>query len=62
MPREQKLTIETETDSVLWVIDSSSLNKLKEDNLALYVEVALMVMCIKDTRFKELLGYTLVSA
>lgn len=35
---------------------------MKEENLALYVEVTLMVMCIKDTRFKELLGYTLVSA
>lgn len=59
---DQNVTIKTETDSVLWIIDSNALTSLRKENLELYTELLLLVMGIKDKRYKELLGYTLVSA
>ncbi|CCD25875.2 Vsb1p NDAI_0G00990 [Naumovozyma dairenensis CBS 421] len=59
---EQDLTIKTETDCNLWVIDMDALTRMRAENLELYIELVLLIMSIRDTRFKELLGYTLVSA
>lgn len=56
------LTIKVETDSVLYVIDSVALERMRAENVALFLELSLLVMTIKDTRFKELLGYALVSS
>lgn len=58
----QKSTIKTETDAALWIIDSATMSRLRKENLELYTELALLILSIKDKRFKELLGYTLVSA
>ena len=56
------LTIRAEIDSILWVIDSGSLIKMRAENAELFTELTLLIMAVKDNRFKELLGYTLVSA
>ncbi|GMM54185.1 Vsb1 protein [Maudiozyma humilis] len=56
------LTIKVETDSVLYVVDSAALARMRTENVALFLELSLLVMTIKDTRFKELLGYALVSS
>lgn len=58
----QSLTIETETDSQLWIIDSLALEKLRKENSELYLELVLLIMTIKDRRFKDLIGHALVSA
>lgn len=58
--KDQKATIITETDAVVWIIDSSALNKLRDNNLPLYTDLILLILSIRDKRFKELLGYTLV--
>ena len=56
------VTIKVETDSVLWMIESDSLQRMRQDNIELFVELSLLMMTIKDTRFKDLLGYALVSS
>ncbi|KAL3229963.1 hypothetical protein RNJ44_01326 [Nakaseomyces bracarensis] len=58
----RNLTIEVETDSILWIINSTSMELMKNDNIQLYTELVLLILTIRDTRFKELLGYALVSA
>lgn len=56
------LTIKTETDSVLWIIESDILNTIRIEKPQLYIELVLLIMVIKDRRFKDLLGHALVSA
>lgn len=56
------LTIRTETSSVLWLIDSDTLNTIRIEKPQLYIELVLLIMVIKDRRFKDLLGHALVSA
>ncbi|KAG0654151.1 hypothetical protein C6P45_003502 [Maudiozyma exigua] len=56
------VTIKAETDSVLWVIDSEKLQNMRTDNIELFLELSLLVMTVKDIRFKDLLGYALVSS
>ncbi|AGO11169.1 AaceriAFR304Wp [[Ashbya] aceris (nom. inval.)] len=53
--------IRTETDCVLWMIDASGLQKLKEDNLQLYTELLVVYISVVQHRFKELLGYSLIN-
>ncbi|CDH08363.1 related to sulfate transporter family protein [Zygosaccharomyces bailii ISA1307] len=62
LAKDRKVTIVTETDSSLWVIDSTNLQRLRAENLELYTELVLLCLLIKSSRFEELLGYTLVSA
>ncbi|CAR27060.1 ZYRO0C07986p [Zygosaccharomyces rouxii] len=59
---EHKVTIVTETDTCLWLIDVDGLQKLRAENLQLYTELVLLCLLIKSRRFEQLLGYTLVSA
>lgn len=59
---ESKVTIKTETEVVLWVIDSSILARLKQENLSLYTELILLIATVKEQRYRQILGYTLVSA
>ena len=56
------VSIKTETDCAVWIIDATNLANLKEKNLALYAELLLVVMSINQYRSKELLGYSLVSS
>lgn len=56
------LTIETETESVLWIIDSDSLRRMRQEEADLYIELTLLIMSIKDKRFKDLLGHALISS
>ncbi|KAJ9568972.1 uncharacterized protein HLK63_I06039 [Nakaseomyces glabratus] len=58
----QNLRVQVETDTILWIIDEKSMEIMKMDNIVLYTELVLLILAIRDTRFKELLGYTLVSA
>ncbi|CCF57184.1 hypothetical protein KAFR_0C01910 [Kazachstania africana CBS 2517] len=60
-PSSQAMIIKTEADTVIWIIDSSALKKMKDENIELYLELVLLVMTIKDIRFKSLLGHALVS-
>ncbi|KAK5781374.1 hypothetical protein RI543_001215 [Arxiozyma heterogenica] len=56
------LIIKAETDAVLWVIDKESLQTMREKEPDLFIELTLLVMSIKDKRFKDLLGHALVSS
>ncbi|SMN18097.1 similar to Saccharomyces cerevisiae YGR125W Putative protein of unknown function [Maudiozyma saulgeensis] len=56
------VTIKAETDSILWMVDSDSLQRMRQENIELFLELSLLMMTIKDTRFKDLLGYALVSS
>lgn len=56
------LTIKTETESVLWIIDNSSLQRMRQEDPDLYIELTLLIMSIKDKRFKDLLGHALISS
>lgn len=56
------LEIKVETDSVLWIIDSEALHRLRKENIELFLELTLLIMEIRDIRFKDMLGYALVSS
>ncbi|CAL9737529.1 hypothetical protein MOSE0_M02234 [Monosporozyma servazzii] len=56
------LTIKTETESVLWIIDSNALQRMRQEDPELYIELTLLIMSIKDKRFKDLLGHALISS
>lgn len=56
------LTIKTETESVLWIIDNASLQRMRQEDPELYIELTLLIMSIKDKRFKDLLGHALISS
>lgn len=59
---EGNLIIEAETDAVLWVINKESLQIMREKEPDLFIELTLLIMSIKDKRFKDLLGHALVSS
>lgn len=59
---DNNVTIVTETDTCLWLIDINGLQKLKEENLKLYTELVLLCLLVKSRRLEKLIGYTLVSA
>ncbi|CCK68533.1 Vsb1p KNAG_0B00860 [Huiozyma naganishii CBS 8797] len=61
-PDFSKLFITTETDSELWVIDAAAMGRLEREDPELFIQLALLVMLIKDKRFKDLLGHALISA
>lgn len=59
---EGKVTIKTETEVALWLVDTNALTKLKKENLDLYTELILLIATIKEQRYRQILGYTLVSS
>lgn len=59
---EGDVTIKTETEVAVWIIDSAALVRLKQENLELYTELILLIAVIKEQRYRQILGYTLVSA
>lgn len=59
---EGDVTIKTETEVTVWIIDSDALAKLKQENLDLYTELILLIAVIKEQRYRHVLGYTLISA
>lgn len=56
------VTIKTETEVALWIIEASALTRLKQENPDLYTELILLIATIKEQRYKQILGYTLVSS
>ncbi|GAV53049.1 hypothetical protein ZYGR_0AI03310 [Zygosaccharomyces rouxii] len=62
LSEDREVTIVTETDTCLWLIDFNGLQKLREENLLLYTELVLLCLLIKSRRLEQLIGYTLVSA
>lgn len=61
-PEDHEVTIMTETESCVWIIDINELQRLRTENLPLYTELVLLSLLIKSRRFEQLLGYTLISA
>lgn len=59
---EGNVTIKTETEVTVWVIDSTALARLRQENPDLYTELILLIAVIKEQRYRQILGYTLVSA
>ncbi|EDO15931.1 hypothetical protein Kpol_480p18 [Vanderwaltozyma polyspora DSM 70294] len=57
-----KIIFKTETESIIWMIDDDTMSRIKKENLNLYTELLLLVMTIREYRYKGLIGYTLVSA
>lgn len=58
----QKITFVTETETSIWLINASCLDRLRNENIEVYAELSLLVMSIREYRFRGLVGYTLVSA
>ncbi|AMD19847.1 HCL304Cp [Eremothecium sinecaudum] len=54
--------IHAETDCLVWVIDSASLQRLKTDNLKVYTELQTVSMAVMQYRFRSILGYALISS
>lgn len=59
---EKSLDLKTEVVSTLWVMNETALEKLRDEIPELYTELILLVMYIRDSRFKQLLGYAFVSS
>lgn len=57
----QAVTITTDTECVISLLNSETLSKIKSKDPELYTELILLIMSIYRERFRELLGYSLIS-
>lgn len=59
---ESTVEIRTETDCVVWVMDVNNLATLQKENLVSYTELLLVTMNMNQSRYRDLIGYCLVSS